>query len=312
MKQVWVVALFLSTFLYGQGGYLKEQWDDAREEARLRAQRAIGEMIYGYYVQYRSVVSIRENRSVMETQFGAIAMPMVKFSRFVGYRELGLLRVKATIAKTAFIEAINTEKKSRTGKELTKQEYQDLRFMFPETISAHGFGACTKNPRSPGRHYIDTIEAYKVEASVRMVNYLKGPTLSAVSQLNNFFLTQDTIEAFLPKTLLRNAIFSVSEPNKQNQRDISVTLMITGSDWIFSVSAALEKQGQKLSNEEYLKLKNRFARYPDRYITFRLPDDLLIDPNTSDLGISSSVGGFGTTEPPLGFNELGEENILWK
>ncbi len=312
MKHVWVVALFLSTLLYGQGGYLKEQWDDAKEEARLRSQQAIGELIYGYYVQYRSVVSLRENRSIMETQLDSIALPMIKYGRFIGYRELGLLRAKATLAKTAFIEAINEEKKSRLGQELTKQEYQDLRYMFPEVISVHGFGACNKNPRNPGRNYINTLETYKVEASVRLVNYLKGPTISAVSRLNDFFLTQDTIEAFLPKTLLRGALFCVSEPNKRNQKDISVTLMITGSDWIFSVASALEKQGQKLSTEEYLKLKTRFARYPDRYITFRLPDDLLSDPNTSDQETSFLAEGAGSSEPPLGFNELGEENILWK
>lgn len=314
MRQQWMVLfILLFSCIYAQGGYSKQQWDDAREESKLRARRAMAELIHGYFVQYRSVLSLRENRTLMQTDLSACSLPLLKYSRFIGYKELGLLRIKATISKIAFIDAINAEKKARTNQDLTIQEYQDFRYMFPDTIEVYAFGACSKNPQDPGRRYIDTVEAYKVEASVRLVNYLKGPTLSAVSRLNNFFLTQDTIEAFLPKTLLRNAVFCVSEPNKRNRRDISLTIMITGSDWIYSVASALKAEGKSLSDEEYLKLKNRFARYPERYITFRLPDETLLDPNdTYQVESSSLAVGGSLTEPPLGFNEQGEKDILWK
>lgn len=89
--------------------------------------------------------------------------------------------------------------------------------------------------------------------------------------------------------------------------------MITGSDWIYSVASALKAEGKSLSDEEYLKLKNRFARYPERYITFRLPDETLLDPNDPYQVESSSLAvGGSLTEPPLGFNEQGEKDILWK
>ncbi|MEK7484072.1 MAG: hypothetical protein AABZ60_07055, partial [Planctomycetota bacterium] len=292
--------------------YTRQQFKTAVEEAQLRARKAIGEMIYGYYVQYRSVVSIRENRSIMETQLDKFALPMVKFSKPVGYNELGLVYITASVPKIAFVEAINDDQKLKTGQNLTPAQYQDLRFMFPDTITVSAFGACTKNPKDPGRKYIETIAAYKVEACVRLVNYLKGPTVSAISRLEDFFLTQDTIEATLPKTLVRNAMFCVSEPNKYKPADISLSIMITGSDWIFSVSSALEEKGQKLTPEEYLKLKTRFARYPDKYISYTLPDDVLNDPNDVNRPTPPVIPEGGTSEPPLGNNDNGDMDILWK
>jgi hypothetical protein len=242
--------------------YDPREFKMAVEEAQLRARRAIGEIIYGYYVQYRSVVSLQENRTVMETNLQQNTLPLVTFSKPTGYKELGLVYIKASIPKIAFIEAINEDHKKKTGQNLTPQQYQDLRFMFPDRIEVSSFGACRKDPNDPGRKYIDTISAFKTEACVRLVNYLKGPTVSAVTRLENFFLTQDTIEATLPKTLLRGALFCVSEPNKYNPEDISLSVMITGADWIFSISTALEEKGLTLTKDEYLKLKTRFAHYP--------------------------------------------------
>lgn len=297
-----------------QPDYTSQQFKMAVEEAQLRARRAIGEMIYGYYVQYRSVVSLQENRTIMQTDLEKFSLPMVKFSRPTGFKDMGLVYITASVPKIAFVEAINEDTKRKTGQNLSPQQYQDLRFMFPDTITVTSFGACSQDPADPGRNYIRTISAYKTEACVRLVNYLKGPTVSAVSRLENFFLTQDTIEATLPKTLMRGAIFSVSEPNKYNPNDISLTVMISGSDWIFSVSSALEEKGITLSKDEYLKLKTRFARFPDKYITYTLPDDFLNDPNDVETPRPPQVPvqEGGLTEPPLGSNDNGDLDILWK
>jgi hypothetical protein len=316
MRRVWVSCLLIfclvSSWTFGQGGYSREQWERAKEEAKIQARRGIGQLIYGYYAQYRAVLSLQEDRLLGEIHFVPYTLPLLHFHDFIGYKDLGLIRLSATIERVQLIEAIHADRLHQTGQGLSRQDYQDLRFMFPEEITVKSFGACTTHPHHPGRRYIQTLERYKVQAAMRLVSYLRGPTISAVSRLENFFLTQDTIEAILPQTLLKGALFCVSEPNKWHPDQITLTIMTSGSDWIFSILSALQRQGSSLSAEEYLKLRTRFARYPSAYITLRLPDDILIDPNSPYSTSSTPHLGGSLTQPPLGVNEFGDADVLWK
>lgn len=226
-----------------------QNWLEAEEIGRLDAMRNLATTIRGAWIASCSSDIDGQNRLLVVSQ--------LDYTQLVGVQQAGepdvdfvneIVYVKMEINRANIIESIR-----RANPSMTAEDYQELRFMFPEKVDAHGKGAWSQ----VAQKRILAYHGAQMDARRKLVEQLRGVIIKSSTRMENFVVTSHVVVASIENTLLIG-VKVVDEKIIQNSV-AQATIEISRPMFIYSIRRGLEAHGEKLTPDEYQNLRNMLA-----------------------------------------------------
>ncbi len=224
----------------------------AEEAARVDALRNLAGQIRGNWIAACSQNIDAQNRLVV--------IGSLEPTHLVGVSQLNsdfdfmssMVTVPVQISRANIIESIR-----RANPNMTAEDYQELRFMFPEILTAKGYGAWSANAQKKLMAFYGS----QLDARRKLVEHLRGFVIKSSSRMENFVLQNHQVIVSIESTLLIGV--NVLKEEIISNSIAQTTLEISRAMFIYSMRKGLESNGLQLSPEEYQNLRNMLSQ--DKY-----------------------------------------------
>lgn len=224
----------------------------AEEAARLDALRNLATQIRGNWIAACSQNIDAQNRLVV--------IGMLEPTNLVGVSQMesdfdymtGMVSVPVQISRANIIESIR-----RGNPNMTAEDYQELRFMFPEFLTAKGYGAWNNNAQKRLMGFYGA----QLDARRKLIEHLRGFVIKSSSRMENFVLQNHQVVVSIESTLLIGV--NVLKEEIISNAIAQTTIEITRAMFIYSMRKGLEANGLQLTPEEYQNLRNMLSQ--DKY-----------------------------------------------
>lgn len=217
----------------------------AEEAARLDAFRALADRINGSWVAAASENVDGVNKlliigKLMPTQMFGVRQGSAQFD-FAN----GMVIMPVEISRANIIESIH-----RTQKGLTAEDYQELRYLFPEKMTAVGRG--TWLPR--GQKRLMALYGAQLDARRKLVEQLRGFMIKSSTRMEDFVVTNHKVTLSIQTTLLVGV--KVLEEKIVSNAIAQSTIGLSRTMFIYSIRKGMQANGLSLSPAEYQNLRN--------------------------------------------------------
>lgn len=161
----------------------------------------------------------------------------------------GIVKVTVQIRRANIIESIRQMNPS-----MTAEDYQELRFMFPEIIDATSGGSWTPK----GQKVILALHGAQLDARRKLVEQLRGVMIKSSTRMENFVVQQHEVVMSIESTLLigvnilREEVIAGSIAQS--------TVGISRTMFIYSIRRGLESAGLNLTPDEYQNMRNMLSQ----------------------------------------------------
>jgi regulator of replication initiation timing len=218
----------------------------AEESARLDAMRALAEKIKGSWIaacsqsingtnQVKVIGQLNPTKLIGVQQIGATDYDFVNSA----------LSVTMEISRAFIVESIR-----QNNPQMSLEEYQEIRFMFPEKLTATGRGAWSQQ----GINRVMALYGAQLDARRKLVEQLRGFIVKSSSRMENFVMQEHKVVMSIETTLLIG-VNLVKEEIIQNAIAQS-TISIDRPMFIYSIRKGLNAEGLEMTPEEYQNLRS--------------------------------------------------------
>lgn len=217
----------------------------AEEAARVNALRNLAIKIRGSWVAACSKNVDGRNKLLIVGQLDP--------TKLFGVEELdtnydfinGKAKAALQITRANIIESIR-----RTNTKMTPDEYQEIRFMFPEKVKAYGYGAWT----SKAQKKLMALYGAQLDARRKLVEQLRGVMIKSSTRMENFVVQKHQVIVTIESTLLIGV--KIVEEKIISGAIAQAKISIDRAMFIYSIRKGMESNGVKMTPSEYQNLRN--------------------------------------------------------